>query len=239
MPIISGAGSSQIGGVVVTGTPSATNVLTATSATAADWEAVPGTSVSSGGATSDQVLKATGSGGAAFARSGYALVSSGTLGSANATLFDISGITSVYSALSLMVSARGDNASQSISAVFRINNDSGANYDYNAFFDNGAGPTLSSNNLAGQTSVLVTFPANTATAGSAGVYSLWLPFYAGTTLWKQGEMGGSSSDGAGVYNLFQTTFRWKNTAAITRLALTTGGAGNFVTGSSFALWGAA
>lgn len=139
-----------------------------------------------------------------------------------------------FKSLKIIWQARGDNgAAQNLVAQF--NGDTGANYDYlnndlqgNGF--NGGGAST------GQTSALVGGVSGTnTTANYPSGGEITIPNYVGTTFYKQAS---AKTDWLAANTILQRldSCWWKNTGAINEVKLTLG-AGNFVAGSTFELYG--
>lgn len=148
-----------------------------------------------------------------------------------------SSIPATYRSLQLMIVARGDTAATFINTAMRFNGDTGANYDDGRIV--AAATTVSAAETINGTSMLIgDAAAASATAGLPSTWNIWIPWYAGTTFWKQhltqNELG--TGTGTGTIHTRVFTGRWRNTAAINSLTIFPT-AGNFIAGSSFALYG--
>lgn len=158
------------------------------------------------------------------------------LGSSAASV-TFSSIPGTYRHLKLVVSTRGDTAATSTYVTARYNGDSGANYDnqedVGSNFSAGAAQGINDN-----VAIFGQCAANTASVGACGVFEVDIPDYRGTTFWKQATSSGmlSTGTGSGTMSAKQWTSRWRNTSAITSIVITPA-AGNFVTGSTFSLYG--
>ncbi len=97
----------------------------------------------------------------------------------------------------------------------------------------GAGRT-SSNATPGVAAVVCA----TGLANSAGTGVIDIPNYSGSTFFKNVVARASQNDGA-ANTLLNDTFTglWVNTAAITSIVIGIDGGGNFITGSTFTLYG--
>jgi hypothetical protein len=149
-------------------------------------------------------------------------------------------IPQTYRNLTLKIVARGDTAAAFVSCRIRFNGDTGTNYDCEQV--GGVGATASAFESLAQTGAdLGEAAAATTVAGSCSVYNVHIPWYAGTTFWKglisnHGMMAQTSGGAANALYSKQWIGRWKNTAAITSITIIPG-SGNFIAGSSFALYG--
>lgn len=147
-------------------------------------------------------------------------------------------IPAIYNSLEIEYIARGDNASAYVDAVVELNNDTTAT-NYRCLIDGGYG--ASSTYIYGPNDNLIftsTIPAATATAGYSGSGTIKFVNYASTAFHKYGlaRMVAMRSD-SGV-NLFSVaaSIMWANTSAINRIDIILS-AGNFLTGSTFRLYG--
>jgi len=116
-----------------------------------------------------------------------------------------------------------------------MNGDSGANYDQNFFQSNGTFPS------AAQTAGAIgNFPGSTATPNLAGSLVAHFPVYRGTTFYKtvfSSENSYATLGTTGNYFTGVITTVWRSVSAITSIVLSDAGGGNFITGSSFYLYG--
>lgn len=232
MPINSAPASNPLGAVVVSGTPLATNVLTATSATAADWEAVSGSHVNSGVAGGKQPLVADGAGGAAFQRNGVIQLADSTAGAGGVASFDFSAIDQNYIALLIQATLRSDQPTQQ-TCNLRFNNDSAAVYDIETAGGTG-GVATNAESLSQTAGTVIIMPTSGDTAGNVAVATIEIPNYTGTAFHKCAFVsGGVHTSTYQVRTIFNT---WRNTAAIVRVTLLPS-AGSFLQGSRATLWG--
>lgn len=212
-------------------------------ATFAAGIAVTGTATVSSTATASDFVIATGSRSVtseldalnAFP-AGMTKISENILGSAAASV-TFSSIPATYRSLQLHVTGRGDTAATFVSGFLRFNGDSGANYDFEQMIGNAA--VASAAEALAQTSLSVAeFSAASAPSGQAGSIVVNIPFYRQTVFWKNAltshQLNVSNASG-GVYAKMLAG-RWRNTAAINSILIGLS-AGNFITGSSFVLYG--
>jgi hypothetical protein len=150
-----------------------------------------------------------------------------------------SSIPGTYRHLVIPWGARGDNATASTALVMQANGDTTANYDSELYQFHGSvsGPFVQE--LIGTATPAVgDLAAASAPAGFAGGGVIEIQNYAGTTFNKQAT-GRSAFKGAnttGNINHEIEAWFWRNSAAITAIKLLPG-AGNFVAGSMFQLYG--
>lgn len=164
--------------------------------------------------------------------------------SGTATAFDTNtilggNIPGTYTHLRVVLMGRGDTAANAITANFTFNNDTGANYDLEYRVNKGTTPSDVSTN-ASTSFAFSGIAAASDTAGSPGSMVVDIPCYAATTFRKQAIVASwykNTADGtAGLYTDIVGGGEWRNTAAITRIAVTAS-AGNFIAGTSFYLYG--
>lgn len=148
-------------------------------------------------------------------------------------------IPATYRHLRLVYQARGDFAGEYVAINGQFNGDTGANYDGQGVFATGSA-AVTGFEVQNGTSVIVAYmTGSTAVAGATGAGEITWQNYAGTTffttffshLW----VGGTAAAAQRFDELFGG--QWRNTAALNSILLTTSGSGNFVTGSTFTLYG--
>ena len=147
-----------------------------------------------------------------------------------------SSIPGSYRSLEIHAIARCDGAATLVNAGTQFNADTGANYDSQHV--HGVNATVAAAETVAGTSMAMELTGNTATANTATAMVIKIPWYAGTTFHKELLIDQGLTSGTGSGNLYRKiwTGRWRNTAAITSIRLFPI-AGNFMTGSSFALYG--
>lgn len=144
-----------------------------------------------------------------------------TLG-ANAAAIDTgaNGIAQTADLLWISLLARTTEAIIISNVNVTFNNDTAANYDVQAL--SGIGASAGAGNVAGATSINFQVPGASVQASAFGAWSILVPAYLQTTAHKQVIGHGSYTDGGGSGNANVRTGRWRNTAAITRIAFTAG-----------------
>jgi hypothetical protein len=161
------------------------------------------------------------------------------LGSA-ASSVTFSAIPGSYRSLMLQAVARGDTAAGFTTGNIRFNSDTAGNYDNEQV--GGVGSTISAFETLNGTSVQIgEVSAASAVAGSATIWTVQIPWYAGTTFWKfitVSHMLNAQTSGGQSGSIYSKHWagRWRSTAAITSINIFPS-AGNFITGSSFVLYG--
>lgn len=198
----------------VTGTASATNVLTATSSTAADWEAptVPTSALTQ----LYNLVRAT----------------DGT--------FDQSGISGSYNDLYIQLIVRSDKATAADTMGVEFNNDTGSNYGWNLEATFGTSvPSIQEGNSADRIRL-----GDVCSVGDAAnffaMYQLWIPGYASTTWVKQTRSIGGYPTGIGAASgreMIDGFGIWNSTAAITRIKVFPTTGTNWKTGSVCRIYG--
>lgn len=150
---------------------------------------------------------------------------------------DFTSISGSYQALLLIWDAQDTTAGTNGSTItMKVNNDgTSGNYTSSQRAAAIGGFDLSTTNAATGTGGQIGFIPNAGNTGMTGSGSLKIVNYAGTTFHKRivGEWGDDDGINAGFVSVF--TWRWKSTAAITRLTVTAGTA--FTNGSVFTLYG--
>lgn len=166
------------------------------------------------------------------------LIGKQVLSGTSATI-TFSNIPQNFNHLKIIMLARSDKAGvPAVNAAMIFNGDSGANYAQSSFYgvNNatvGTGSNPTTNNV-----LISAIPAATSTASYPGMAEILIPCYAATTFYKVVNTAvtyNSSSAGSNYLTLNSST--WRNTAAITSLAISDSASANFIAGSSFYLYG--
>ena len=165
----------------------------------------------------------------------YTLISSNVLTTSAASV-TFSAIPATYTDLVLRISARKDGGGNTFKVQF--NSDTATNYSNTVLTGNSS--AASSTRNTSQVYVRV-FGANesTFTANSFGSSEVYIPSYTVSQNKPIGNFGVSENNSAAADAAFinATAGLWQNTAAITSIVITDPAAGNFVSGSSFYLYG--
>lgn len=165
-------------------------------------------------------------------------ISQQVLASATASV-TFSSIPATYTTLILVVNGRLSDSALFGAIGIRFNGDTGANYDQQAI--QGLGSTAQAFGGSAQTYGFIgRLPGATASTSDAGEITIWVPGYAATTFNKlaRGNNGYFETQGTtGTYFTVQASAQWRNTAAVTSATLFDQAGGNFVTGSTFTLYG--
>lgn len=195
--------------------------------------------------TEGQVCYVTGSdvlqyySGSAWRGLGTQLIAENILTGTAATV-TFSGLPTYFNSLRVLILARGDTASTLTASRMRFNGDSTAVYDVEQILANGA-TVAAAEGLNGTFAEVGEIAAASAVAGSAAMMEIVIPFYRGTTFWKpfiSHHMLQAQASGGAANSIYtkQWVGRWRNTGAITSIEFSLA-AGNYIAGSSFALYG--
>ena len=162
----------------------------------------------------------------------YTLISSNVLSSSAASV-TFSSIPSTYTDLVLRWSARSDNTS---SLRFVLNNDTTANYSRTRLYATGSSALSSRNTGLSNWAVYdgaapSTFTSNTFTSGQ-----IYIPNYAGSANKIGAIFNAAENNSTADWSISVDAQLRSATAAITEIK-TENAAGNFVSGSSFYLYG--
>lgn len=168
-----------------------------------------------------------------------ALLFSQVLGSDAASIdTGAGGIAGGYNSLYIVAYVRAADAF-SVALRFRFNNDSGANYDFAEIQNNGG--SITSAYGAGLTSgILCNIVAASAAANYFSPVRAAVARYAAATAGYKAvnsDGGAMDSGGAGNINMQTCVNQWRNTAAITRMSIFSGGGGNLKAGSALYIYG--
>lgn len=148
--------------------------------------------------------------------------------------FTFSSISGIYSSLKIIIKARSTIAADADSINMTFNGDTAANYRWSAGFFGGS-PNSSQDNGASMISIASVSGA-TSTANSGDQSEVLIVDYADTVFFKTATSAASflQNNSANWSEVFAG--HWLNTAAITDITISVAG-GNFVQGSSIALYG--
>lgn len=159
----------------------------------------------------------------------YELIASQTLGSAAATV-TFSSIPQTYDDLVIVTSIRGDRAANADSVIIKFN---GSSSSYTRRNLTGDGSTASSNT----STVINTYaPAATAASNTFSNDETYIPGYAGSA-YKSASMTSVREDNATNALVVAMAALWSSTSAITSIEFSPLFGTNFVTNSSFYLYG--
>lgn len=143
-----------------------------------------------------------------------------TVGTGGVVSIDFQNIPGDYSTLVLVHLLKTENAA-AVNSLFRFNNDSGSNYDYQRGY--AANTTITNEENLAQTSILgIGIPGTSAPANTFAAGVLVVPAYASSTLRKACLISSQSKIANTSGNQFNgiTGGYWRNTAAITRVTIT-------------------
>lgn len=145
------------------------------------------------------------------------------------------GIAATADHLLVYLLLRTTEAVTEANGFLRFNNDSGANYDRHVLrVDN---VTISGIILNAQTEIALTLLGANAQAGAFAAVTLHIPSYRQTTAHKSFTSASVAlEDTAADSRIEQGGGRWRNTAAITRMAVGPS-SGNFLAGSRMTIYG--
>ena len=189
--------------------------------------------------TNGDVVTASVSGGNVLLQDGGApgmtRIAQQVLGSPAATV-TFSSIPGTFTNLRLVATLRSDTALATTSSAIQFNGDTGANYDLTYLL--GSNATVSTSSSTGNTSAFSSnIPAASGTANVAGAVTWEVFNYAGTTFDKTTNVVGYLPQAStSTQQIITSGNVWLSTAAITSMTVLCG-AGNFVAGSTFTLYG--
>lgn len=164
------------------------------------------------------------------------LISRTVVGAGGAANVDLTGIPATFENLEVVVVARDDAVVTNHSLLVRLNNDSGANYNWqrSGSFDGNNG---NNSEGVGQTSATVgDVLGASAPAGAASTTRMILAGYARTVFNKTIQAFSGGHYGVGQSLFYQMFNEWASTAAVNRITITPT-SGNFVQGTVVTLFG--
>jgi hypothetical protein len=162
----------------------------------------------------------------------YTLISSNILGSNTATV-TFSAIPSTYTDIVFRWSARSSNANVDDGGYISLNESIYSTTNYSQTILQWYGATPSSYGQA--SSFYFVLPGNNATSNSFGSSEMYLPNYAGSTNKIGSLITNTESNATDLYQHTSALLK-RNTAAITSVSFLMT-SGNFLSGSSFYLYG--
>ena len=164
----------------------------------------------------------------------YTLISSNVLTSSAASV-TFSAIPSTYTDLVVRASARSDRALVTDNYLIELNGSATAVYSRTSLLNNGGTPQ-SSNATPQAFWVALYADAANATSGTFGSAELYIPNYAGSTN-KVASSFSVQEDNTTAGYLSANAHLWGNTSAITQIKISPSATQNWVSGSSFYLYG--
>lgn len=164
----------------------------------------------------------------------YTLINSNTL-TATAATVTFSSIPATYTDLVLRISARSDRALASDDIKLVFNSDTSAIYSATELTGNGSAAT-STITSADSAFRLTSADAATATANTFGSFDLYLPNYTTTASKAMGSFGAQENNQTGAI-MDAGALLFRNTTAISSIVISPWTGPNWVSGSSFYLYG--
>jgi hypothetical protein len=157
---------------------------------------------------------------------------------ASAASVTFSNIPQGFRSLLLITQARTDAAAENDNINIRLNNDSGANYDFQQVYGNSTTVAATTNRATSTPQSGITEAANSRSNTFAPAMTL-IPGYASTSekwlLTLTAAFGNVSAD-TDLFAIVRAV-RWRNGNAITSMVIVPQGGPNFVAGSRFQLYG--
>jgi len=162
----------------------------------------------------------------------YTLISSNILSSSAASV-TFSSIPATYTDLVLKVSARSNGSSYTLVGKFN-----GTTANYSATFLQSNGSTVSSSAGSAQAAAYLYGGVNlsTTTANTFASAEIYIPSYLSSAN-KPYSTFAANETNASAADMFAHANLWSNTSAITSIEFSLTGGNNFVSGSSFYLYG--
>ena len=163
----------------------------------------------------------------------YTLISSNVLGS-NAASVTFSSIPNTYTDLVVRTSIRSNSGAAIENVNYRFNSDSATNYSWTTVY--GDGSSVSSNRSTNTTSSFIIGNGGTSTANTFSNAEIYIPSYTSSTN-KPNFFFGAQENYTSSAVIKMHSNSWRNTAVINSIILYPGLGTNFVTNSSFYLYG--
>jgi len=165
----------------------------------------------------------------------YNLISSQVLGSSTASV-TFSSIPQTYTDLVLRISARSDYSSVLEQFKITFNGDSSAIYSYTYLRGNGAAASSSQDLTNTYALGAGGADGNTSTASTFGNAEIYLPNYTSTTSKPLSFFGANETNATNAY-LTASANLYRNTTAISSILIAPAAGSNWLTNSSFYLYG--
>jgi len=165
----------------------------------------------------------------------YESIATTSVGSGGQTTITFSSIPSTYKHLQLRVFAKANYAANIFSLGIRYNSDSGANYTYHSTYGNTT--SAISNGYTGYTYDYTCSVMGTSTANNFATNVIDILDYADTNKYKTiRSFNGADVNGSGG-SVALASCLWQSTSAINSISISTGGYGDLLQYSHFALYG--
>ena len=164
----------------------------------------------------------------------YTLINSNVLSSSAASV-TFSAIPATYTDLVVRASARTDTAAAIESCQVQFNSDTATNYSYVLISGNGS---AASSNIYSSQNYVGSIPADAAiaTSNTFASWEMYVPSYLVSQNKPLSVIGMQENNQTGAF-IRPTAGLWRNTAAVTSITFAGVSGGNFVSGSSFYLYG--
>jgi hypothetical protein len=144
-------------------------------------------------------------------------------------------ISGSYTHLIIELVGRTDKAAAVVSGGYLyFNNDTTAG-NYERVSNTGNGVSVTSGKAANPD--VMTFTAVNATANYPAYSRVWIPYYALTTFNKAASVETLETDASTAITLNNQFLSWHSTSAITRIDIVTDDSSNYITGTTFRLYG--
>ena len=165
----------------------------------------------------------------------YTLIASNTLGSNTASV-TFGSIPATYTDLKIVSNGRTDWTTNEYEALYmQLNSDTATNYSVTALM--GTGSAAASYRQSTQNQMEISRFSNSFSSNTAfGTSIIDLQDYSNTTTYKT-AISRTNNVPYGYYNVGSTVGLWRSTAAVSTIKLYPALGSNFVTGSTFKLYG--
>ena len=167
----------------------------------------------------------------------YQLISSNTLAS-SATSVTFSSIPATYTDLEIRCSTRSDQASNIDLVTLTFNGSSAGNYSNTSFIGNSS--TVTSNRGSGQPYLRNGYTSgNSTTANTFGSTTIYIPNYLSSNAKPVANFSVGENNSAATAAAYVSVYAslWSLTSAITSITISPINGPNWLTGSSFYLYG--
>jgi hypothetical protein len=166
----------------------------------------------------------------------YTLITSNTLSSSAASV-TFSAIPNTFTDIVVRASARSDFSAAIDSFIMRINADSTSNYSETRLVAY-AGTSILTDRYSNQTSIQnITLNGDTSTSNTFSVTEIYIPSYLSTVSKAIPALSVVENNSTTVNQILTDAALYRGTSAISSIAFTPSAGTNFLSGSSFYLYG--
>lgn len=156
----------------------------------------------------------------------------------NTSTVTFNNIPQVYTDLKIEISSRSSRSDQAFDNItFTFNSDTSSVYSDTLLYGIGSSATSLRNSNNNRNQSVVYQPTNFTTSNTFGNATIYVPNYTGSNFKSCTGDSNAENNSATANILALGAGLWRNTAAVTSLQFSTGGAFTFIQNSTFSLYG--